>query len=107
MLQAPWNLARADTFHIQVQAINTYGPSALSLKSNDQVIYSKPDAPYDLGNDEGITSDTQIGLTWKNDGNNGGLALTSQNVLMYDDLALTNELLSIEVAADVTALTID
>lgn len=76
MFQAPFNLARADTFSIQVQAINVYGPSDSSPKSSDQAVYSRPDAPYSLDNDLGITSTSQIALTWKNDANNGGLGLT-------------------------------
>jgi cellulose 1,4-beta-cellobiosidase len=82
---SPYSLAWGADVYAKVTAINTYGNSVTSDEGNGAKIITAPEAPTGLANDAGVTSATQIGLTWSAPSVDNGSAVTSYNVLMGTD----------------------
>jgi hypothetical protein len=63
-------------------ATNDIGSSPVSADGNGAIILTRPDAPYDLLNDESKTSGTQISLRWTAGANSGGSPVIDYTVLV-------------------------
>lgn len=69
---APFNLAWGDSVSAKLSATNVVGTSPESPTGNGAVILTYPDSPLNLANDDSVTNENQIGLTWQEGLANGG-----------------------------------
>jgi hypothetical protein len=70
--QAPYSLAWGSSIYARVKAVNSKGISVVSGEGNGAMILTNPAVPVSLANDPGVTSGTQIGLTWTAPPTDGG-----------------------------------
>lgn len=79
---APYLLPWGSSVHARIVATNDIGSSPVSADGNGAIILTRPDAPYDLLNDESKTSGTQISLRWTAGANSGGSPVIDYTVLV-------------------------
>jgi hypothetical protein len=74
-----FNLEWGSHIYAKVKAINIVGESAYSVLGNGAQIMTVPYKPTDL-NELGLTTSTEITLTWNEGSNNGGTVVIDYRV---------------------------
>ena len=72
-------LTENDSVRVKVTATNEFGESAMSLMGSGAIVYTVPQSPSNIQNDETLTSKSQISFTWE-DSSNGGLPILDYSV---------------------------
>jgi len=78
--QAPYLIPWAGEIRVKVIASNWLGDSAESDVGGGAFIYRVPDAPISLSNVAGVTMGNQIGISWQEGPENGGLPVLDYRI---------------------------
>jgi hypothetical protein len=84
LISAPFNLAQGDTVYAKLIAVNEWGDSVDSITGSGSVIWSVPDQPTSLVNNNGVTGSTNIGLEWSDPVNTGGTDIIDSEIYYHD-----------------------
>jgi hypothetical protein len=79
----PWSIPWGGSIYAKVQAYNSYGDSFYSILGNGAVIFTEPDAPYDLIENPDERTFDQLSFSWTAGALDGGTAVLSYRV-WYD-----------------------
>lgn len=78
--QAPYLIPWAGEIRVKVVASNWLGDSAESDVGGGAFIFRVPDAPVNLANVAGVTMGNQIGISWQEGPENGGLPVLDYRI---------------------------
>lgn len=88
LTSSPFNLVLGDSVDVIVTAQNVYGDSLESAEGSGANIVLVPDAPITLADAPGVTTASQIGLTWAAGASSGGKPILDYRV--YFDQSTNN-----------------
>lgn len=77
---APYSLPWGSSVFARVLATNIYGSSEYSVEGNNGVIVRIPDAPINLAEDIPLRTPTELGLTWSDGSEDGGLTVLDYRI---------------------------
>jgi hypothetical protein len=80
MNAAPFNLAWGSIIFVKVTATNIKGSSTVSEAGNGAIILRAPDAPISFINEDTITDEDQIGMSWSDGTWDGGSAVIDYKI---------------------------
>jgi hypothetical protein len=79
--QAPYSLLVGDSIIAKVSCTNVYGESSYSPVGNGATIEKVPDAPIDLLDQVGVTSDSINAFTWSDGISHGGASIIDYTIM--------------------------
>lgn len=80
LIVEPYNLPWGSSIYAKIQCYNSYGDSFFSTDGNGAVIYTEPDAPYDLVENPALRTADQLQFTWTAGVADGGTPVTHYRV---------------------------
>jgi hypothetical protein len=80
LITDPFDLPFGSSIYAKVKAVNLVGSSDYSAVGNGGILLTTPGAPLSFANNVAVSDKTQIGLTWYQGINNGGIPVIDYRI---------------------------